>query len=259
MDPVIDLVADLGEGFGPWRMGDDAAPLELVTSANVACGFHAGDPEIMDATVAACAAGGIGVGAHPSFPDLVGFGRRALDVTPNQLRTDMLYQLGALSAFATAHGTTVRHVAPHGRLGNLVGVRADYAEAVADAAASFDPELIVVAQEGEMARAARARGLRVGVVAIIDRGYEPDGTLVRRGTPGDLIHDLDALVARAIRVVAEQRIDTVGGGSIPVVAHSILLHGDSAGAVQTARSIRQGLLAAGVRLAPLADVLDAVA
>lgn len=257
MAAVIDLVADLGEGFGPWKMGDDAALLELVTSANVACGFHAGDPEIMDATVAACAAGGIGVGAHPSFPDLVGFGRRAMDLTPNQVRTDTLYQLGALSAFAAAHGTRVRHIAPHGRLGNLVGTRPDYAEAVAAAVASFDPDVIVVAQEGAMADAARALGLRVGVVAIIDRGYLPDGTLVRRGQPGDLIHDLGTLVKRAVRVVNEQQIDTVDGGSLPMVAHSILLHGDNRGAVQTARSIREGLVRAGVRLAPLADVVDA--
>ncbi|OYN98023.1 hypothetical protein CGZ96_09920 [Enemella evansiae] len=255
MTATIDLVADLGEGFGAWRMGDDDALLEIVTSANIACGFHAGDPEIMDATVATCSARGIGVGAHPSFPDLVGFGRRDLSLSPNQVRTDVLYQVGALTAFAEAHGTTVRHVAPHGRLGNLVGVRPDYAAATAEAIHGIDPGLIVVAQDGAMADAARAIGLQVGIVAIIDRGYLPDGTLVRRGEPGDLIRDPEVLVARAVRVAAEGKIDTVDGGILPIEAHSILLHGDSADAVASARAIRAGLLDAGVQLAPLAEVL----
>ena len=169
MGSTVDLVADLGEGFGAYRMGDDEALLDVVTSANVACGFHAGDPRIMDRTVAACAERGVSVGAHPSFPDLAGFGRRAMDLTPDEVRTDVLYQVGALQAFAAAHGTRVRHVAPHGRLGNLVATRADYAEAVAEAVASVDPSMIVLAQDGELAVAARARGLAVGVVGIADR------------------------------------------------------------------------------------------
>ena len=255
MQSQIDLVADLGEGFGDWSMGDDAALLDIVSSANVACGFHAGDPRIMDATARACAERGIQIGAHPSFPDLVGFGRRAMDLTAEQVRTDVLYQVGALSAFAAAHGTRVRHVAPHGRLGNLVAVRADYAAAVCDAALAVDPELIVVAQDGELADEARRRGLSVGIVGIVDRAYRPDGSLVPRSEPGAVIHDLDTLVARAIRIATESRLEAVDGTVLDVQADSLLLHGDNAGAVATARAIRNGLTAAGVTVAPMADVL----
>lgn len=183
MTRMVDLVADLGEGFGAYTLGDDAALLDIVSSANIACGFHAGDPDIMDATVAACVARGVAVGAHPSFPDLRGFGRRAMDCSAAEVRTDVTYQMGALSAFAAFHGTRVAHVAPHGRLGNLVGTRADYAAAVADAAAGVDPGLIIVAQDGELAQAARIRGLAVGIVGIADRAYQDNGTLVPGHSP----------------------------------------------------------------------------
>lgn len=251
----IDLVADLGEGFGDWTMGNDASLLEIVSSANVACGFHGGDPRIMDATARACAERGIQIGAHPSFPDLVGFGRRDMGLTAEQVRTDTLYQIGALSAFATAHGTRVRHVAPHGRLGNLVAVRADYAKAVCDAAQAVDPEMIVVCQDGELSEEAKRRGLPVAIVGIVDRAYQPDGTLVPRSEPGAVIHDLDTLVARAIRIATESTLEAVDGTVLDVRADSLLLHGDNAGAVTTARAIRDGLTAAGVSVAPMADVL----
>ena len=255
MQAHVDLVADLGEGFGDWTMGDDASLLEIVTSANVACGFHAGDPRIMDATARACAERGIQIGAHPSFPDLVGFGRRAMDLTPNEVRTDVLYQVGALSAFAAAHGTKVQHVAPHGRLGNLVAVRPDYAKAVCDAVCAVDDSLIVVAQDGELANEARRRGLRVAIVGIVDRAYRADGTLVPRSEPGAVIHDLDTLVARAIRIATDSTLEAVDGTVLQVQADSLLLHGDNAGAVATARAIRNGLTAAGIAVAPMAAVL----
>ncbi|MFD7480138.1 5-oxoprolinase subunit PxpA, partial [Streptomyces sp. NPDC059837] len=203
MTPMVDLVADLGEGFGAYTMGDDEALLEMLTSANVACGFHAGDPRIMDATVRTCVEKRVSVGAHPSFPDLVGFGRRAMDLTPEEVRTDVLYQIGALQAFAVAHGTRVHHVAPHGRLGNLVAVRPDYARAVVDAVASLDASLVILAQDGELADAARARGLRVGIVGIADRAYRDDGTLVPRSEPGAVIHDPDEVARRTLRMVTE--------------------------------------------------------
>lgn len=255
MQARIDLVADLGEGFGDWTMGDDPSLLEIVSSANVACGFHAGDPTIMDATARACAERGIQIGAHPSFPDLKGFGRRDMGLTAEQVRTDTLYQVGALSAFAIAHGSKVRHVAPHGRLGNLVAVRPDYAKAVCDAVCAVDPELIVVCQDGELADEARRRGLRTAIVGIVDRAYQPDGTLVPRSEPGAVIHDLDTLVARAIRIATESTLEAVDGTVLDVRADSLLLHGDNAGAVATARAIRDGLTAAGVAIAPMADVL----
>ena len=254
---MIDLVADLGEGFGAYRIGSDSELLDIVSSANIACGFHAGDPDIMNSTVAHCVARGVGIGAHPSFPDLRGFGRRAMDLTEGEVRNDVIYQLGALSAFAASHGSRVSHIAPHGRLGNLVAVRPDYAAAVADAAAGVDGELIVVAQEGELARAARERGLRVALVGIVDRAYQEDGTLVPRGLPGAVLHDPNAIVERTVRMVCEGRIATVSGSDLEIRADTVLLHGDNAGAVDLARLIRSELTAAGVRIAPVADVLAA--
>ncbi|MFI1335593.1 LamB/YcsF family protein [Streptomyces sp. NPDC020845] len=256
---TVDLVADLGEGFGAYTMGDDEALLSVLTSANIACGFHAGDPRIMDATVRHCVERGVAVGAHPSFPDLVGFGRRAMDLTPDEVRTDTLYQMGALQAFAAAHGTRVRHVAPHGRLGNLVATRQDYAAAVADAVASLDRSLIVLAQDGALAEAARARGLRVGIVGIADRAYRDDGTLVPRSEPGAVIHDGGEIAARTVRMVTEGVVRGVGGRDIPVACDTVLLHGDTPGAIALAHRVREELLAAGVRIAPLTEVLDAKA
>lgn len=257
MGPTVDLVADLGEGFGAYSMGDDAALLEVVSSANIACGFHAGDPDIMNATVAECVRRGVSMGAHPSFPDLRGFGRRAMDLTADEVRNDVLYQFGALAAFAAYHGAGVAHIAPHGRLGNLVATRPDYAEAVADAAARINPDLIVLAQDGELASAAAARQLPVAIVGIADRAYEADGTLVPRGRPGAVIHDPSAIVDRTVRMVCEGLIATVAGTDLPIVADTVLLHGDTPGAVQLARQVRAELERAGVTIAPLNQVLGA--
>lgn len=248
----IDLVADLGEGFGDWRMGDDSALLEIVSSANIACGFHGGDPRIMDATVAECARRGVAVGAHPSFPDLVGFGRRAMDLTPHEVRTDVVYQYGALQAFAAYHGTRVTHLAPHGRLGNLVATRADYAGAVTDAVQHVDPALVVLAQDGELATAARAAGIRVGIVGIADRAYEDDGTLVPRTQPGAVIHDPGEIADRTLRMVLENVIQSRNGVAIAVQADTVLLHGDTPAAVDLARRVRSDLETAGIEIAPLA-------
>ncbi|PTT60979.1 LamB/YcsF family protein [Arthrobacter sp. HMWF013] len=257
MGPTVDLVADLGEGFGAYSMGDDKALLEIVSSANIACGFHAGDPDIMNATVAECVRRGVSIGAHPSFPDLRGFGRRAMDLTADEVRNDILYQVGALSAFAAYHGTGVAHLAPHGRLGNLVATRPDYAAAVADASARINPDLIVLAQDGELADAAAVRQLPVAIVGIADRAYEADGTLVPRSRPGAVIHDPSAIVDRTIRMVCEGLIQTVAGTDLPIVADTVLLHGDTPGAVQLARQVRAELERAGVRIAPVAQVLAA--
>lgn len=257
MGPTIDLVADLGEGFGAYSMGDDTALLDIVSSANIACGFHAGDPDIMNATVAECVRRGVGIGAHPSFPDLKGFGRRTMDLTADEVRNDVLYQVGALSAFAAYHGGEVSHLAPHGRLGNLVATREDYATAVADAAARLRPDLILVAQDGELANAASRRGLPIGIVGIVDRAYQPDGTLVPRNLPGAVIHDSKIIVGRTIRMVCEGLIDTIGGTDIHISADTVLLHGDNPGAVSLARLIRAELSASGVQIAPLRKVLNA--
>lgn len=249
MSRRVDLVADLGEGYGDWTMGDDAALLEILTSANIACGFHAGDPRIMDRTVAECVRRRVRIGAHPSFPDLVGFGRRAMDLTENEVRTDVVYQLGALSAFAAYHGAHVSHVAPHGRLGNLVATRPDYARAVVDAVSHIDPALRILAQDGELADAARGAGIVVGIVGIADRAYEDDGTLVPRSQPGAVIHDAGAIAARTVRMVTEGVIDSRNGVAIPVDVDTVLLHGDTPAAVVLARRIRTELEAAGVVIA----------
>jgi UPF0271 protein len=257
MSPTVDLVADLGEGFGAYSLGDDSALLEVVSSANVACGFHAGDPDIMFRTVAECVRRGVSIGAHPSFPDLRGFGRRTMDLTAAEVRNDVLYQLGALTAFAAYHGTRLSHMAPHGRLGNLVATRPDYAAAVADAASRVREGLIVLAQDGELARAAAARKLPVAIVGIADRAYEDDGTLVPRNLPGAVIHDPSTVVDRTIRMVCEGLIESASGLDLPIVADTVLLHGDNPGAVNLARLIRKELTAAGVTIAPLSQVLAA--
>ncbi len=253
---TVDLLADLGEGFGAYTMGDDDALLEIVTSANVACGFHAGDPRVMERTVAECVRRGVGIGAHPSFPDLVGFGRREMDLTADEVRTDVLYQLGALSAFARRHGASVTHLCPHGRLGNLVIIRRDYADAVADAVASFDPSIVLVTQAGAVVDAATERGLPLAMVAAIDRSFEPDGTLTPRSEPGAVLDDVDEIVARAVRMVTDGEVDVRGGGTIPIVVDSVLLHGDGPHAIDVARRVRSALTDAGVELRPLHRTRD---
>jgi len=257
MSAMVDLVADLGEGFGAYRMGDDEALLEIVTSANVACGFHAGDPQVMDRTVGACARRGVAVGAHPSFPDLAGFGRRGMDLTPQEIRTDVLYQVGALSGFAAVHGTRLTHVTPHGRLGNLVVTDVSVAEAVADAVFDYDATLVLLTQEGLLATAGRERKQPVAILGLADRAYNDDGTLVARSEPNAVLTDPGEVAERTVRMITEGIVRSAGGHDIPVVCDSVLLHGDTPGAVKLAHRVRLELTAAGVDIAPLRDVLAA--
>lgn len=252
MTTTVDLIADLGESFGDYTMGDDDALLDIVSSANIACGFHAGDPRVMDRTVGECVRRGVSIGAHPSFPDLVGFGRRAMELTAEEVRTDVLYQLGALSAFAAAHGTSVTHLCPHGRLGNLVITREDYAEAMVEAVAQFDPSIIVLTQAGAVVDAAARRGIKIGLVGVIDRNYEDDGTLTPRREPNAVIHDTDAIVERTVRMVREGVVISRTGKELAVTTDSVLLHGDGPHAVAVARRVKQALIDAGVTIAPLA-------
>ncbi|KAA2261393.1 LamB/YcsF family protein [Solihabitans fulvus] len=253
----VDLAADLGEGFGDYRMGDDAALLEIVTSANIACGFHAGDPRIMHATVAECVRRGVGVGAHPGLPDRVGFGRRTMELTPHEVRTDVLYQLGALSAFATAHGTRLRHVTPHGQLGNVAAVRPDWAAAVVEAVTDFDQTLAVVALDGALTAAARSAGLPVAVLGLADRAYQEDGTLVRRSSPGAVLTDHGQVAERVVRMVTDGTVEAITGRVVELRPDTVLLHGDTPGAVDLARTVRAALRSAGVAIEPLASVLAA--
>jgi 5-oxoprolinase (ATP-hydrolysing) subunit A len=257
MPGMVDLSADIGESFGSWRMGRDEEILDSLTSANVACGFHAGDPRVMQQSVAACLARGVAIGAHPGFPDLVGFGRRAVEASAEEIRTDVLYQIGALAAFARAAGTALTHVSPHGRLGNLVVSDEHVARPVAEAVAAYDPSLVVVTYAGHLERLAEDLGLRVGLLGFADRAYEDDGTLVSRREPGAVLHDPDEIAERAVTMVTTGSIAARSGAEVPVRVDSILLHGDNEASVRAARQVRAGLEEAGVRIAPLTDVLAA--
>ncbi len=257
MRPVIDLNADVGEGFGVWPPGHDDQVIPLVTSANVACGFHAGDPGVMRRTVALAAARGVAVGAHPGFPDLLGFGRRRLDASPREVRDYCVYQIGALWATARAERVRLQHVKAHGALYNLAAVDDDLARAIAEAVASVDGDLILLALPGSaMERAGAAAGLRVAREAFADRSYQPDGTLTPRGRPGAVLGDPPVVVDRAVRLVTTGAVETVAGTALRLECDSLCVHGDNPRAPELLRALRRGLEAAGVRLAPLGAVLE---
>lgn len=249
MSRCIDLIADLGEGFGAWTMTDDDALTRVVTSANVACGFHAGDPSIIRDTVALCLERGVAVGAHPSLLDVRGFGRRPIELPPAELEADVLYQLGAVEAFLRPHQRRLHHVTPHGSLGNMSAVREDYARAVARAVRTFDPRLTVAFQDSWMTRAAEEEGLPVARVGFPDRGYNDDGTLVDRRSPGAHVEDADTVAARAVTLAVDGTITAASGKTLPMACDSILVHGDSPAAVDKAVAVRQQLESAGVTVA----------
>ncbi|MGA1837098.1 5-oxoprolinase subunit PxpA [Herbiconiux sp. 11R-BC] len=246
----IDLNADLGESFGAWRLGDDAAMLELVTSANVACGFHAGDPTTLLDTVRLAANRAVAVGAQVSYPDLRGFGRRALDIPAADLTADVIYQIGALQGLATAAGTRVRYVKPHGALYNRIVHDDEQAAAVVDAIVAIDPTLSVVGlPDSEFGRIAEAEGLRFVPEAFADRAYLADGTLVPRTRPGAVLHDPEEIAERMLRLATEGILTAVDGTEIAVSAETICVHGDTADAVAIARVLRRRLEAAGLTIA----------
>ena len=250
---TIDLNSDLGEGYGAWPMGDDPAMLDVVSSANIACGAHAGDPVIMLATARAAAARGVAVGAHVAYRDLAGFGRRAVHVTPDELYADVVHQLGAMTAAAHVAGTAVTYVKPHGALYNTACADPVQAEAVVRAVADVDPTLAVLAlPDSELLHAADRRGLRAVSESFADRAYEPDGSLVSRSTAGSVLHDPDQVAARVLRMVTEGVATAIDGSEIRVRAESVCVHGDSPSAVAMARAIRTLLTAQGVGIAPFA-------
>lgn len=247
----IDLNADLGEGFGVWRLGDDEALLEVVTSANVACGFHAGDALTMRRVCATAARNGVAVGAQVGYRDLAGFGRRRIEIEAEELCADVVYQVGALQACAGSAGTSVRYVKPHGALYNVSADDAEQAEAVAAAVAAVDANLALLGLPGSQhEQAARRHGLRFVAEAFADRGYLIDGRLVSRSRPGAVLQDPDAIAARVVRLVREGTVTAVDGASVSMHPESVCLHGDTPGAVAIARRVRAELLAAGVELAP---------
>ncbi|WP_409493706.1 LamB/YcsF family protein [Amycolatopsis sp. cmx-11-12] len=245
----MDLNSDLGEGFGAWKMGDDDAMLDIVTSANVACGFHAGDPSVMRRVCDRAAERGVVIGAHVAYRDLAGFGRRAMDVAPADLADDVLYQIGALDAFAHAAGTRVRYVKPHGALYNTAAVDPEQAAAVVEGIRRFHPALALLCPpDSEMAKEAGKAGFPAYAEAFADRAYTPEGLLVSRKLPGAVLHDADAVADRAVTMATTGKVVADDGTELSLQPHSLCVHGDTPGAVELARRIRAGLSASGVHI-----------
>ena len=254
----LNLNADLGESFGPWKMGSDAAMLRIVNSANVACGYHAGDPPVMLKTVALARDGGVSVGAHPGFPDLQGFGRRRMDIPADELEAMLICQIGALDACARAQGLRVTHVKPHGALSNIACADRKVADVVARAVQRLDPTLILLAPAAsQMVLAGRERGLPVVEEIFADRAYLDDGNLVPRSQPGAMVHGAEASLAHVMRMVEEQALVSINGKRIPVEPQSICVHGDNAEAVATAQALREGLEKAGYTMVTIPEVFAA--
>ncbi len=244
---TIDINSDVGESFGSWTVGADAELFPLLSSANVACGFHGGDPRVMERTVLSLADLGVAVGAHPGFPDLVGFGRREMFLSPIELRTDVMYQIGALKAFCDAAGVALHHVKPHGAMYNMAARDEAMAAAIARGIALVAPEALVYAQDGSaLARAADVAGLRVAYEVFADRAYLADGRLAPRSRPDAMLHDPLEVADRVIRMTRGEPISTVDGGPIVVRADTVCIHSDTPAAVAMAKALRGALDAAGI-------------
>ena len=254
MTARIDFNCDMGESFGSYKLGQDEEVIKYITSANVACGFHAGDPQWMRHTVKLAEEHGVAVGAHPSFPDLQGFGRRNMLLTSAEAKNDVIYQIGALKAFARDH--KLQHVKPHGAMYNMAVDGGDLARAINEAVMEIDPEMILIVLAGSpWAGVASEMGLRVATEAFADRALNPDGTLVSRSKPGSVIHDLDEVVERSLKMVTEGRATAINGEEVEVQADTLCLHGDTPGAVEMARAVRNGLRDAGVEIVRLDEMV----
>ena len=252
----IDLNSDIGESFGAYCMGDDEAVMDAVTSANVACGFHAGDPLVMKKTIKNCAAKGVAVGAHPGYPDLVGFGRRNMKCTPEEEYADCLYQIGALSAFCRTNGLALQHVKPHGAMYNQAAKDPGLARAIARAVKDSGENIILMGlANSEFEKAAKEMGVAFAAEAFADRGYMPDGSLVPRSQPGAIIHDVEEAAKRVVRMVTEGTVEAVDGTVINFRPQSVCMHGDTPEAVEMAKSVRKALEAAGVKVTNLKEVV----
>jgi len=248
--PPIDLNADLAEGFGIWELGDDDAMLDIVTSANLACGFHAGNPVGLARTCRAATARGVRIGAQVGYFDLAGFGRRRIDIAPAELSADVIYQIGALQALARAAGAALGYVKPHGALYNTIVTDRDQARAVAEAVHAADPGLPVLGLAGSVFFAeARQLGLRTVAEAFADRAYQPDGQLVPRSEPGAVLHDPMQIAERVLTMVTAGITTALDGSTIAIEVESICVHGDSPGAVGIASAVRDRLLSEGITLA----------
>jgi len=249
----MDLNSDVGESFGRWTLGDDQAMFRSVTSANVACGFHAGDPSVIRSTCRKAAEAGVVIGAHVGYRDLAGFGRRFLDIDPNELANDVVYQIGALQALAAVEGARVKYVKPHGGLYNAIVHHTAQAQAVVDAVRSVEPGLPIMGLPGsEVLRLAEAAGLRAVPEAFADRAYTPEGTLVARSLPGSVLEDPAEVAEHVLRMATDSAVRAIDGSILKIRAESICVHGDSPGAVAMAAAVKSALSGAGVSLAPFA-------
>lgn len=249
----MDLNCDMGEGFGAYQVGADEALMPLVSSANIACGFHAGDPRVLDRTVALAATHHVAVGAHPGYQDLRGFGRRPMQATPDEVEVDILYQLGAIEAFARAHRVVLVHVKPHGALYNQAAVDPYLACAITRAIARFNRDLIFVGLAGSnpMREAAEAEGIRFAAEAFADRVYNPDGTLQSRRVEGSVITDPEKAARQALSIAKDAVVFAYNGAKVPIHAETLCLHGDNPAAVENAWAVREALSGAAIEVAPL--------
>lgn len=236
----IDLNSDLGESFGAYKLGMDEEVIKYVSSANIACGWHAGDAMVMDKTVAMAVEQGVGIGAHPSYPDLLGFGRRKMVITPLEAKNYIIYQVGALAGFAAAHGAKLQHVKVHGAMYNTAAKDFALAKAICEGVASVDKDLIVLGlANSEWINAGKAVGVDIRSEIFADRAYMDDGTLVPRSEPGAVLHDKDFAIKRALRMVKEHKVTTITGKEIEIVPDSMCVHGDNASAVEFVQAIRK--------------------
>ena len=255
----IDMNSDVGESFGNYKIGLDEEVIPLISSANIACGFHAGDPGVMRRTVSLAAKSGVAPGAHPGLPDLMGFGRRAMDVSLQEIKDYVTYQVGALSAVATAQGLDLQHVKPHGALYNMAVQKPEIWEAVAEAMAAVDPGLILFVLAGpnqaDIAAMGKQHGIRIAFEFFGDRAYNPDGSLVSRKLPGAVIHDQDMVAEKILQLVKDGTVSCIDGTEIELKADTICVHGDNPSALGLVRNIRQALESAGVEVAPVRDFL----
>jgi 5-oxoprolinase (ATP-hydrolysing) subunit A len=255
---VIDLNCDMGESFGAYQIGEDEKIIDYITSANIACGFHAGDPLVMDKTVKLASDHGVGVGAHPGFPDLLGYGRRNLETFPGEVKDYVLYQVGALAAFCRAHGIALQHVKPHGALYNLAARDERIAREIIRALQAYDPGLILVVLSGSrFAALAEQEGLRVAREVFPDRAYLEDGRLAPRALPGAVVHDPAQVRRRMIQLLTQGTMTSIEGREVTLRADTLCIHGDTPGAWQLAGTIREALEEAGVSVLPLARGLFA--
>ena len=252
----VDMNSDLGESFGAYTIGMDAEILKYVTSANIACGFHAGDPVVLRKTVALAAQAGVAIGAHPGYPDLQGFGRRNMSLSAEELKACVQYQIGAILAFAKANGLKLQHVKPHGAMYNMAAVDIKLSRAICEGVAEVDPNIILLClASSKHIDAAKEVGLRYASEVFADRAYNEDGTLVSRKLPGAVIHDTELAISRTVRMVKEGVVTTITGKDIPISADSICVHGDNVSALAFVKNIRETLIAEGVEIRNIAEVI----